>query len=221
MEEKYKHRIITIPNILSLFRLLLIRVHISGIEKIPRAEKVLFVCNHRSNFDPLITWDALRQWKIAFVSKPENFKVPFFGRIIRKCCSLLIDRENPRKAIVTINKAAKLLKEQEVSVGIYPEGTRSKTCALLPFHNGVFKIAQKAEAPIVVLCITGTEKISQRTPFQRTDVYLDVLDAFPTQGVKETKTEMIGTAVRHLIATNAEKRDAIWPKDMCFILVLY
>lgn len=221
MEEKYKHRIITIPNILSLFRLLLIRVHISGIEKIPRAEKVLFVCNHRSNFDPLITWDALRQWKIAFVSKPENFKVPFFGRIIRKCCSLLIDRENPRKAIVTINKAAKLLKEQEVSVGIYPEGTRSKTCALLPFHNGVFKIAQKAEAPIVVLCITGTEKISQRTPFQRTDVYLDVLDAFPTQGVKETKTEMIGTAVRHLIATNAEKRDAIWPKDMCSILVLY
>lgn len=195
-------------------KLLRIRVHVSGIEKIPKDEKVLFVCNHRSNFDPLITWHALNKWKIAFVSKPENFKVPFFGRIIRKCCFLPIDRENPRKAIVTINKAAKLLKAQEVSVGIYPEGTRSKTCQLLPFHNGVFKIAQKAESPIVVLCITGTQKISKRTPFQHTDVYLDVLDMFPTQGVKETKTEMIGTAVRHLIATNIERRDAIWPKDM-------
>ena len=195
-------------------KLLRIRVHISGTEKIPQNEKVLFVCNHRSNFDPLITLCVLNKWKIAFVSKPENFKVPFFGRIIRKCCFLPIDRKNPRKAIATINKAAKLLKEQEVSVGIYPEGTRSKTCQLLPFHNGVFKLAQKAESPIVVLCITGTEKISKRTPFQHTDVYLDVLGVFPAQEVKETKTEMIGTAVRHLIATNIEKRDAIWPKDM-------
>ena len=195
-------------------KLLRIRVHVSGMDKIPKNTKVLFVCNHRSNFDPIVTWYALKKWKIAFVSKPENFKVPFFGRIIRKCCFLPIDRKNPKKAIVTINKAAKLLKKQEVSVGIYPEGTRSKSCQLLPFHNGVFKIAQKAESPIVVLCITGTEKISKRTPFQHTDVYLDILDVLPTQGVKETKTEMIGTAVRHLIMTNTEKRDTTWQKDM-------
>lgn len=195
-------------------KLLRIRVHISGIEKIPKDAKVLFVSNHRSNFDPIVTWYALKEWKLAFVSKPSNFKIPFFGRIIRKCCFLPIDRENPRKAIVTINKAAKLLKKQEVSVGIYPEGTRSKSCQLLPFHNGVFKIAQKAETPIVVLCVTGTEKIAKRTPFKPTDVYLDVLDVLPTQGVKETKTEMIGTTVRQLIMTNTEKRDAIWQKDM-------
>ena len=195
-------------------KLLRIRVHVSGMDKIPKNTKVLFVCNHRSNFDPLITWNALKKWKIAFVSKPENFKVPFFGRIIRKCCFLPIDRENPRKAIVTINKAAKLLKKQEVSVGIYPEGTRSKKCELLPFHNGVFKIAQKAEAPIVVLSITGTEKISQRTPFQPTNVYLDVLEVFPGENIKEMKTEIIGMMVRHLIVTNTGKRDAIWQKDM-------
>lgn len=195
-------------------KLLRIRVHVSGIEKIPKDEKVLFVCNHRSNYDPLITWCALNKWKIAFVSKPENFKVPFFSRIIRKCCCLPIDRESPRKAIVTINKAANLLKNQEVSIGIYPEGTRSKNCRLLPFHNGVFKIAQKAEAPIVVLSITGTEKISKRTPFQHTDVYLDVLEVFPSENIKELKTEKIGMMVRHLIMNNTEKRGALWQKDM-------
>ena len=188
-------------------KLLRIRVHISGTEKIPKNEKVLFVSNHRSNFDPIVTWYALKKWKIAFISKPSNFKIPFFGRIIRKCCFLPIDRENPRKAIVTINNAAKLLKKQEVSIGIYPEGTRSKNGQLLPFHNGVFKIAQKAEAPIVVLCVTGTEKISKRTPFRRTDVYLDVLEVFSAQGIKEIKTEMIGTAVRRLIEINTEKRE--------------
>ena len=138
--------------------------------------------------------------------------MPFFGRIIRKCCFLPIDRENPRKAIPTINRAAKLLKKQEVSIGIYPEGTRSKTGKLLPFHNGVFKIAQKAEAPIVVLSITGTERIAKRTPFRTTDVYLDVLEVFPN--IKETKTELIGTAVRRLIEANIERRDRVWQKDM-------
>lgn len=188
-------------------KLLRIRVHVSGIEKIPKDTKVLFVSNHRSNFDPIITWYILKKWKIAFVSKPSNFKIPFFGRIIRKCCFMPIDRENPRNAIVTINKAAKLLKKQEVSIGIYPEGTRSKNGQLLPFHNGVFKIAQKAEAAMVVLCVTGTEKISKQTPFRRTDVYLDVLEVFSAQGIKETKTEMIGTAVRRLIEINTEKRE--------------
>lgn len=195
-------------------KLLRIRVHVSGIEKIPKDTKVLFVSNHRSNFDPIITWYILKKWKIAFVSKPSNFKIPFFGRIIRKCCFMPIDRENPRNAIVTINKAAKLLKKQEVSIGIYPEGTRSKNGQLLPFHNGVFKIAQKAEAAIVVLCVTGTEKISKRTPFRRTDVYLDVLEVFSAQGIKETKTEMIGTAIRRQIEINTEKRDKQWQKDM-------
>jgi len=195
-------------------KLLRIRVHISGIEKIPKDTKVLFVSNHRSNFDPIVTWYALKRWKIAFISKPSNFNIPFFGRIIRKCCFMPIDRENPRNAIVTINKAAKLLKKQEVSIGIYPEGTRSKTCELLPFHNGVFKIAQKAQAPIAVLCVTGTENIANRTPFRRTDVYLDVLEVFSGANIQETKTEMIGTAVRRLMEINTEKRDRKWQKDM-------
>lgn len=195
-------------------KLLRIRVHVSGLEKIPTDAKVLFVSNHRSNFDPILTWYALKKWKIAFVSKPSNFKIPFFGRIIRKCCFMPIDRENPRKAIPTINSAAKLLRKQEVSIGIYPEGTRSKTGELLPFHNGVFKIAQKAEAPIVVLCVTGTEKIAKQTPFKPTDVYLDVLEVFSETNIKETKTEMIGTAVRRLMEINIEKRDVSWQKDM-------
>ena len=193
-------------------KLLRIRVHVSGAEQLPRSEKILFVSNHRSNFDPLITWCKLKKWKIAFVSKPENFKIPFFGRIIRKCCFLPIDRENPRNAMVTINKAANLLKTQEVSIGIYPEGTRSKSGQLLPFHNGVFKIAQRAEAPIAVLSITGTEQIAKRTPFRATDVYLDVLAVLPV--TNETSTKPVGAAVRRLIETNIERRERTWQKDM-------
>ena len=196
-------------------KLMRIRLHVSGIEKIPDDTKnLLFVENHRSNFDPIITWHILKKWQPAFISKASNFKIPIFGRFIRKCCFMPIDRENPRKAISTINRAAKLLRKQEVSIGVYPEGTRSKTCELLPFHNGVFKIAQKADAPIVVLSITGTERIAKRTPFKSTDVYLDVLEVFSGENIQKTKTELIGTAVRRVIEMNTERRDGAWQKDM-------
>jgi len=83
-----------------------VKVRISGIEMLPKGEKLLFVGNHRSNFDPIITWYMLRNWNISYISKTGNFKIPIFGRIIRRCCFMAIDRESPRKAINTINQAS-------------------------------------------------------------------------------------------------------------------
>lgn len=194
--------------------MLRVRVRVSGMEKLPKDQKILFVGNHRSNYDPIVTWYAFKKWRIAFVSKADNFRIPFFGRIIRKCCFMAIDRENPRNAIVTINQAAQLLKRQEVSVGIYPEGTRSKTCQLLPFHNGVFKIAQKAQVPVAVVSVVGTEKIAKRTPFRSTTVYLDVLEVISAADIQAAKTEQIGATVRSLIETNIDRRNKEWQKDM-------
>lgn len=177
-------------------KLLRIRIHVTGLEKVPAGERVLFVGNHRSNFDPIIEWYVFKKWEPAFISKAGNFKVPFFGRFIRRCCFMAIDRENPRRAVVTINKAAELMRRGEVSVGVYPEGTRCKTGGMLPFHNVVFRVAQKAEAPIAVLAISGSEQIHKRTPFRRTEVYLDVVDVISTEEAGRMKTDAIGARVR-------------------------
>jgi 1-acyl-sn-glycerol-3-phosphate acyltransferase len=188
------------------FWLLRVKIHVNGAQKLPEGP-ILFVENHRSNYDPLVTWHAFRRRRLAFVSKPSNFRIPFFGPLIRRCCFLAIDRENPRNAMQTILKAAKLMTEERMDVAIYPEGTRNKDKGLLPFHNGVFKIAQRANAPIAVLCVTGTENIHKRTPFRRTDVYLDVLEVLPAEQVKREKTEVIGAHVRDLLLKNIEERE--------------
>ena len=181
-------------------KIMRIRLVTTGLDTIPSdTKKLLFVSNHRSKFDPIVTWHILKRWKPAFVSKASNFKVPIFGRLIRKCCFMAIDRENPRNAIKTIHKASNLVKNEEVSVGIYPEGTRSKTCELLPFHSGVFMIAQKADADIVVLSVSGTEMIHKNYPFHHTDVYFDVLEVIPSHIVKNTKTEPLGVHIRSLM----------------------
>lgn len=174
--------------------LLRVRIHVSGLENIPKGTRFLLVGNHRSNFDPLVTWLVLRKYDIAYISKEENFHIPVFGRLIRKCAFMAIDREDPRKAIKTIYHAADLIHKDEVSVGVYPEGTRSKECVLLPFHNGVFKIAQKADVPIVVVAIRGTEKIHKQFVRRVTDVYVDVIDCIPAEEV-HVKPSVIGERV--------------------------
>ena len=180
-------------------KVLRIRVYTSGLEKIPKNQKLMFVGNHRSNFDPIIEWLVLKPWDIAFISKGENFKIPFFGRIIRKCCFMPIDRENPRKALRTINKASDLLQSGEVSIGVYPEGTRSKTGELLPFHDGVFHIAKKAGTPIVVMSIRGTEQIHKNVLRRHSDVYLDIVQVIPAGDVENGTTHTIGAEIRNML----------------------
>lgn len=181
-----------------------IRLKVSGVEKLPEG-RFLLVSNHRSNFDPILTWFVLRKRDIAFVSKRENFDVPIFGRFIRRCCFMAIDRENPRNAIRTIDQAAVLIREDKVSVGIYPEGTRSKECVLLPFHPGVFKIAQKANVPVVVMTVNGTEKIHRNVPFHRTVVNLDILKVIPAEKVTSERTALISEDVRETMAQQLTK----------------
>ena len=166
---------------------------------------MLFVCNHRSNFDPLLSWKVLAKHYPSFISKEENFHVPFYGRIIRRLCMMAIDRENPRNAMMTIDRASKLLKADEVSIFVYPEGTRSKKCKLLPFHNGVFKIAQKANVPVVVMTIQGSEKISKNYPWKSTKVRFKVLEVMDAEHVKSSKTSDISDEARAIIAKDLEE----------------
>ena len=181
-------------------RLLHIHIHVDGMEKLPKDGRFLLVCNHRSNFDPILTWQVMKERNLAFVSKAENFRIPIFGRIIRRCCFMAIDRENPRNALLTIEKAAKLIASDEVSIGIYPEGTRSKECVLLPFHNGVFKIAQKANVPIVVCTIRNTRQIFPNiSHLKPTDVELHLVDVIPAEDLKGKTTVDIGNQVYEMM----------------------
>lgn len=172
-----------------------LKIHVTGLDRVPDG-RFLFVSNHRSNFDPIIQWHVLKKQDLCFVSKDGNFKIPLFGRIIRKCCFLSIDRSDPRKSMKTLLDAAELIKNDQVSIAIYPEGTRSKDCVLLPFHDGVLKVAKMANIPILVSTIQGTEKIHKNYPWKSTDIYVDIIDLIDTDTVKESSTHVLSERVR-------------------------
>ena len=181
-----------------------IKVHVEGMEKVP-AGRILNVSNHVSNFDPILTWGVFRKQRLAYISKPSNFNVPFYGKIIRGCCFRPIDRENPRNAIVTIKDCAELLKSGEVSVAVYPEGTRNFTEeTLLPFHDGVFRIAQLADAPIVAITVKGTQSIHRDHYKKISHVYIKVVDVIMPDEAKAMSTHEISSRVREKMLEELE-----------------
>ena len=177
-----------------------VRTHITGLDKLPDAGRFVFISNHRSGFDPLIVLNRLKKYDIAFISKPSNMALPFIGRIAHGAGCLPIDRENDRKALKTILQAADYVKRGVCSIGIYPEGTRSHDGELLPFHAGSFKIAQKADAPLAVACIRGTENITKNVLRRVTDVYLDILELIPAEKVKAMSTSELARYSSELIS---------------------
>ena len=171
-------------------QILHIRIHLHGLEKLPDSEPYLLVSNHRSIFDPLVGLIWLKDYDLAYVSKQENFKIPFVGRYIAAIGCVSLDRENAKAAILSIKKAADNIKRGYVNYGIYPEGWENKSHdPLLPFRSGAFKIAKDAGCQVVISAIRNSDHIFRRAfTFRPIHIHLDVLDTIPAEVVKAEKT---------------------------------
>ena len=199
-------RAIVVYVIGQLCRLGRVRIHCTGDEKLPEG-RFLIVSNHRSAYDPIATVWALRKRPTAVITKPENHRIPIAGPLIYQANYLPIDREDPRAAMKTVHAAADLLKNDVVSVAVYPEGTRNRApeTGLLPFHNGVFKIAQKASVPLAVAVIEGTEAVMKNTPWRPTDVYLRICEVIPPEELTGSTAAVSERARAIMEAALAEK----------------
>lgn len=172
---------------------------VTGMEKIPTNRRFLLVCNHRSGLDPFASVPAFRKYNISYISKPENFKIPMVDPFLSHTCYMTIDRENARNAMKTLHRATDLVKNDVVSIGIYPEGTRSRTGKLLEFKDGVFYIAKKSPCPIVVVTVQNAENVFKRFPFKRTVVKLDVLACIEPESFEKKSTHEISEEVRNMM----------------------
>lgn len=182
-----------------------VKIRIEGEEKLPEG-RFLFVSNHRSLYDGIVALAGFRRIPMAFIAKPGILHAPLIGNFARYCGFLPIDREDARSAIRTVNAAADLMKRDICSVGIYPEGTRNRAHApgealptLLPFHDGVLMIAQKAKVPIVVVSTHGTASVSRNFPFRRSLVTLSVREVLPAEEVVSVRTSALSERIRGVL----------------------
>ena len=141
-----------------------IKVSVQGYSNIDPALPYIYMPNHQSNFDIPVLLGHLKV-QFRWLAKIELFKIPIFGRAMRKAGYISIDRYNRESAIKSLKVAANKIKSG-VSVLIFPEGTRSRDGDILPFKKGGFVLAIDSGVPIVPVVITGTRSIMTKGKFR-------------------------------------------------------
>ena len=136
-----------------------VKVTVIGEENIPD-EAVLFIGNHRSFFDILLTYVHCPDLT-GYVAKKEMEPIPLLSIWMRYLHCLFLDRKDIKEGMKTILTAIEKVKNG-ISICIFPEGTRNKgndELELLPFHEGSFKIATKSGCPIIPMAISNSAEI--------------------------------------------------------------
>ncbi len=127
---------------------------------LPQApSRCIYIGNHQNNYD-MVTISYMVLPRTVSVGKKSLIWVPFFGILYWVTGNILLDRDNRSKAHSTMSELAHRINDDNLSIWMFPEGTRSRGRGLLPFKTGAFHAAVAAGVPIVpVVCSTTHNKI--------------------------------------------------------------
>ncbi len=184
------------------------KLTVIGEEHVPKDETVLYIGNHRSFFDVVITY-ARCPGLTGYLAKKEIEKVPFLSTWMRYLYCLFLDRKDIKQGLKTILTAIDHVK-QGISIFIFPEGTRSTgadQAELLPFHEGSFKVATKTDCLIVPVALTNTSQILEdHFPFiKSTQVTLEYGKPFRPSELSKEDRKVIGSYTRDIIQKMVQK----------------
>ncbi|ETX09590.1 1-acyl-sn-glycerol-3-phosphate acyltransferase [Marinomonas ushuaiensis DSM 15871] len=155
--------------------------------------QAVYIANHQNNFD-LFTLAAIFPKSVVTVGKSSLLWIPFFGVLYWVSGNILINRDNRKKAIKTIDQVVSSMKKTGLSIWMFPEGTRSRGRGMLPFKRGAFHAAIQAGVPIVPVICSSTHGQVNLNRLHNGKVIVEMLDPIDTTGLSETD-------VVHLIET--------------------
>lgn len=128
------------------------RVTVEGSENIPKDSGVIICPNHINWLDPILIGVYVKR-KVHFMAKAELFRNRIFAMILKGINAFPVKRGTGD--ISAIKTSFKIIKNGE-ALGIFPEGTRSRSGKLLPAEPGVALISVKTGAPVIPVRISGS-----------------------------------------------------------------
>ena len=195
------YRKVTNLYIQSLIPVLRVHVKLKGGEKLPAEGRFMLVCNHTSITDPIMLIYAMPKSQLAFISKKENSDMFIIGPMMHKLQCQLINRENDKEALKTILRCIQILKEDNASIGVFPEGGINDDLKFHHFRPGVFKIAQKTKVPIVVCTLKGTKDVLPNlAKLKRSDVLVSVLTVIQPEEFENVTTVDLANRIHKIMA---------------------
>lgn len=172
-----------------------------GLDNAPTPEKSVYISNHQSVFD-FVTDPGMLRPRTVTLGKRDLLWVPFFGLLYWITGNILINREDKSKARDTIKQVAEDIHRRDLSVWVYPEGTRSKGRGLLPFKTGAFRMAIEAGVPITPMCTSTTHNKIDLNRINNGIVITEMLEPID---VTEYKLSDAKALANHCHALMAEK----------------
>lgn len=160
-----------------------LRLNVKGEQNLWKRRPAVFVFNHQSKADVIITAKLLRR-DIAGVGKKELKQYPLIGRILEFAGVVFIDRQNSASAIEAMTPLVDAMRFEGKSVVIAPEGTRAVSPRLGPFKKGAFHLAMQAGVPVVPIVIHNAIDVAPKGEFvfRSATVDVEVLPPIDTSG---------------------------------------
>ena len=189
-----------------------VEVTVIGEENVPKDQAVLYIGNHRSFFDILLTYTRCPRLT-GYVAKAEMEKIPLLSNWMRYLHCLFLDREDIKKGLKTILEGIEKIKSG-ISICIFPEGTRNRADSdleLMEFHEGSFKLATKTNCPIIPIALNNTCSIFEKQfpKIKKTHVVIEYCTPIiPSELSKEDK-KFIGKYTRDVILETLKKNEKL------------
>ena len=182
-----------------ILRVSFMKIEITGLENVTRTGTYIFAANHSSTLDiPLLL--AYLPIQFRWLAKEELFRIPFFGRVMRLTGYIPVNRSNPRQSVKSLERAAARIRAG-TSVVIFPEGTRTRDGAILPFKRGGFTLAARSGRPVVPLSISGAKRALEPKTLKLRPGRIKIVIGrpLPTQGLDRPGQEELMRRVRRII----------------------
>ncbi|MHC0045947.1 1-acylglycerol-3-phosphate O-acyltransferase [Vibrio campbellii] len=165
----------------------------------------VYIANHQNNWD-LFTVSSAVTPKVVTVGKKSLAWMPLFGQLYWLTGNILIDRANRSKAKGTIDQVVDSIKNSDVSVWMFPEGTRSRGRGLLPFKTGAFHAAIGAEVPIIPIVCSSTDHIKLNR-WNNGYVIIEMLPPVSTEGYGKEGVRELANVCREEMKVKLEALD--------------
>ena len=180
-------------------------IEVRGEENVPKDEPVLYIGNHRSYFDILITYVRVPR-PTGYIAKREMLKWPLLVNWMRNLHCLFLDRNDLKQGLKIILTAIDKVKSG-ISICIFPEGTRNKVNHTFMEFHGSFKIAAKTGCPIIPMTIYNSGDIFEDhlPKIKRTRVILEYGKPIYIKDLSRENQKKVGAYTQNIIEETYHK----------------
>lgn len=194
----FKHHLLTFYSRYIYKIFYRVRVEVIGKEYLPKNNNFVIFSNHIEYSDPIYIKQVFNRHPIAFISKESLFKIKIVKMVLEGIGCIPISRVADKSALNSIVEGIRAVKNGQ-PFGIFPEGKRTYSHETIDFKPGSFKLATKAKADIIPVCLYNMHEIYRKGRKGIATVKVVILPSISEKEYKDMDTADLAMKVKNII----------------------